>query len=494
MKYNYKIIVLFFVFLFGMQSCTDNNDTLYIPAELQIHNFIWKGLNQYYLWQANVPDLADDRFDNQNQLNDFLYTNGTPENLFQQLLFKPVSLFPANGEAVDRFSVLVNDYTYLENLFQGITTNNGVVFKIVRKSIGSPELFGWVKYVIPNSDAASKNIHRGDVFYAVNGIDLNESNYKSLLQNTNYTLNLADYNNGLITPNGISVDLTKTQLTENPILYSQIITLGSHKVAYLVYNGFTSNFDNQLNTVFGQFLAGGATHLILDLRYNPGGSIRTATRLASMITGQFNGQLFAKQQWNNKLQSFYEAHNPNALVNNFTNTVDNGVAINSLNLSKVYVLTSKSTASASELVINGLKPYINVIQIGDVTIGKNVGSITLYDSMDFSASNRNPNHKYAMQPLVIKTINKAGFGDYQNGLAPTISLIEDIGNLNQLGNINEPLLSAALGHITANGRVMKENPMKTFENFMDSKAMEPFSSEMHFEIPKGSEKVLKFIK
>ena len=131
MKYNYKLIVLFFVFLFGLQSCTDNNDTLDIPAELQIHNFIWKGLNQYYLWQADVPDLADDRFDSQTQLNDFLYTKGTPENLFQQLLFKPASLNTVPGEAVDRFSVLVNDYTYLENLFQGITTNNGVVFKIV---------------------------------------------------------------------------------------------------------------------------------------------------------------------------------------------------------------------------------------------------------------------------------------------------------------------------------------------------------------------------
>jgi len=106
-----------------------------------------------------------------------------------------------------------------------------------------------------------------------------------------------------------------------------------------------------------------------------------------------------------------------------------------------------------------------VIQIGDVTVGKNVGSTTLYDSPDFSASNRNPNHKYAMQPLVIKTINKVGFGDYQNGLIPTISLTEDIGNLSQLGNINEPLLSTALGHISANGRMMKSNPTKTFDTF-----------------------------
>jgi len=97
-----------------------------------------------------------------------------------------------------------------------------------------------------------------------------------------------------------------------------------------------------------------------------------------------------------------------------------------LNLTKVYIITTKSTASASELVINGLKPFINVIQIGDVTTGKNVGSITLYDSPTFEKEGVNPSHKYAMQPLVLKIVNADGFGDYQSGLVPTFQQAETI--------------------------------------------------------------------
>ena len=355
MKHAYKILVVLFISTFYFGSCSDFDDSLHIPSDLQVQNFIWKGLNLYYLWQGDVSDLSDNRFSNQAQLNDFLYTKGTPEALFQDLLFKPISRYPRN-EAVDRFSILVNDYTYLENLFQGITTNNGVDFGLKYKSGSTTDIFGWVRYIIPNSDASTKAIHRGTIFYAIDGIPLTVSNYQSLLESDNYTLNLADYDNGNITPNGQSVTLSKTQLTENPIFYTDIINIGNHKVAYLVYNSFTANFDSQLNDVFGNFLAAGATHLVLDLRYNSGGSVESATRLASMITGQFEGQLFAKEHWNQKIQSYYESNHPDYLVNNFKNNIGNGTAINSLRLSKVYILTSKSSASASELVINGLKP------------------------------------------------------------------------------------------------------------------------------------------
>ena len=107
-----------------------------------------------------------------------------------------------------------------------------------------------------------------------------------------------------------------------------------------------------------------------------------------MITGQFTGKVFAKQQWNAKINAYFEAENPAALFNYFTDKMENA-AINSLKLSKVYILTSKSSASASELVINGLKPHITVVQIGDVTVGKNVGSVTVYDSPTFGKENRN---------------------------------------------------------------------------------------------------------
>ena len=132
-----------------------------------------------------------------------------------------------------------------------------------------------------------------------------------------------------------------------------------------------------------------------------------------------------------------------------------------------------------------------MIQIGDATTGKNVASVTLYDSSNFSAKNRNPSHRYAMQPLVLKMINKDGFGEYQDGLQPNIALEEDLGNLIPLGNTDEPLLSTALGHITANGRMMKPNPVKIFEEFKDAKSIQPFGTDMHLnEVPKDFYKTL----
>lgn len=474
MKRAYYILILLLSFVTIFQSCEDFDDT---ASELPIQNFIWKGLNLYYLWKDDVPDLADSRFSTQGDLDNYLSATPNPKVLFENLLFKPVSKFPTG--AVDRFSVIVDDFSVLENSFQGISTNNGVDFGLRYKSGTSGPIFGWVRYIIPNSDAASKNIKRGDIFYAVNGVTLTADNFRTLLANETYTLNFADFDNGNITPNGRSLSLTKTQLVENPVLITQIIPLGSKIVAYLMYNSFTSNFETQLNQAFAQIKAAGATHLVLDLRYNSGGSVQTATYLASMITGQFSSQVFAKQQWNAQVQSFFEANSPAQLVNNFTNTLANGQSINSLNLSKVYILTTRSSASASELVINGLKPYINVVQIGDVTAGKNVGSITLYDSPNFRKENRSTAHKYAMQPIVLKIVNKTGFGDYQNGLTPTIELKENLGNLGQLGNTTEPLLSTALGHISVNGRMMFRNPIRDFTTFADSKSLRPAGTDMY---------------
>ncbi len=187
MKKQFSVILGILLLVFGLFSCTNEEDSLQVPADLQVQDFIWKGLNLYYLWQADVTDLSDRRFADQQQLNLFLKSKSTPEQLFQDLLNKPISNFQ-QSEAIDRFSIMVNDYTYLENLFQGVTLNNGVKFGLKYKNGSSTEVFGWVKYIMPNSDAATKNISRGEIFYAVNGVSLNADNYQSLLNNTNYTL------------------------------------------------------------------------------------------------------------------------------------------------------------------------------------------------------------------------------------------------------------------------------------------------------------------
>jgi hypothetical protein len=303
------IIILVFFTLYG---CEKNDDSLNVPAELEVQNFIWKGLNLYYLWQDDVPDLADDRFANQGELNTYLSNFNDPFALFNNLRVDP---------SIDRFSVLVEDYVFLENLFQGVTKNNGMEFTLRFKPGSQTDIYGVVNYVIPNSDAEAKNITRGMIFYAVDGQTLTVDNYRNLIAANSYTINLANFDNGAITPNGTSILLTKTELTENPVFLTKVIQTSNQKVGYLMYNGFTANYDLQLNQAFGTLKSEGVTDLVLDLRYNGGGSVLTATRLASMITGQFNGQLFAKQQWNSKIQAYFEENNPAQLVNNFTNTI-----------------------------------------------------------------------------------------------------------------------------------------------------------------------------
>jgi C-terminal processing protease CtpA/Prc len=451
-------------------SCSDDFDDN--PKSKSVNDFIWKGLNQYYYWLEDSPDLADNRFSNNSEYETFLKSFTSPRALFNHLTI---------DDQIDRFSVLFSDYIVLEQALSGTQKNNGVDFELRYINGSSTDIFGWVRYILPNSDASGKNIYRGDIFYGVNGISLTVDNYRNLLSQDTYTLNLADYNNGIITPNGNSVTLSKQPFSENPVHLVKTFPSGNNNIGYLMYNGFFSQYEDELNAAFAYFQNENITHLILDLRYNSGGSVNTATRLASMVTGQFDNQVFAKQQWNYKLEDYLNSNDPEELLNRFTTSLGNGNTINSLNLNSIYILTSENTASASELIINGLKSYINVTQIGDVTVGKNVGSITLYDSPNFRKVNINPNHKYAMQPIVLKIANNDGFSDYTNGLNPDVTQIEDISDLGVLGEVSDPLLSTALNYIDANGRVIPQVPAVIFKSFKDRKALQPMGNEMYLE-------------
>lgn len=242
MKTILRSLLFLCVLLFSLQSCEDQDD-IAAPSNLQVNDFIWKGLNQFYLWQADVPNLADNRFSNQGALNSFLNGYSSPENLFQSLLNKPASKFP-KGEAIDRFSWIVEDYSVLEDELQGTSKNTGIDFRLSVIKGSESDLVGFVRYVIPNSDASTKDIKRGDLFTAVNGTKLTISNYKQLLDPDSYTLNLAQYNGGILESNGKSVTLVKTSLNENPILMNKVIVSGSHKIGYLMYNGFYANYDS----------------------------------------------------------------------------------------------------------------------------------------------------------------------------------------------------------------------------------------------------------
>jgi carboxyl-terminal processing protease len=481
MKNFLKTILVTFLFIAAIASCTDKDDN---ASSSPTQNFVWRGLNTYYLWQANVPNLADNKFASQIDLDDFLGKYSTPENLFNDLLYQKGT--------VDRFSVIFSDYVKLEQALTGTAKNDGVEYGLFFKTGSTTNIFGYVRYILPNSDASSKPINRGTIFYGVNGVSLTKDNYRGLLSQDNISLNLADYDNGNITPNGQSVALNKTAYSENPVFFKNVYTVGSKKIGYLMYNGFFTAYETQLNDAFSYFKNEGITDLVLDLRYNGGGSIATATRLGSMITGLPSSQVFSRQQWNSKVQG---AIDPSNFVNNFATKIDGGENINSLNLAKLYVLTTGSTASASELVINSLKAHINVVQIGTKTVGKNVGSITLYDTKNFTrpSSGVSANSNYAMQPLVLKTTDKNGFGEYQNGISPDAGneLREDLTNLGVLGNVTEPLLAKAISLITGIPRLSNKYSIKSFETVQD-KSVRDLENEMYLdEYPDDLKKILK---
>ena len=427
-------------FLLGTSNYTGND------VDLRVRDFIWKGLNAYYLWQADVQNLQDKRFgslsdtkaDKNKSYTQFLKSFSDPKDLFYNGLLN-------NYKRIDRFSYITDNYIDLENQFKGITAGLGMNYSFgLVKKLGI--YLAYVRYVVPNSEAERKGLQRGDVILSVNNQQLTRTNFQQLLQKTPI-ISFATYRfvNDKFEPTGKTYTLRQEQTPENPVLIHKVFNKGGKKIAYLMYNAFVADFDEALNNAFADLKAQGVTDLILDLRYNGGGSVSTATYLASMITGQFAGQVFAVERWNNKVQP----HRGNSREYFTDNIVKDSrkIAINSLRMSKVYIITSENTASASELVINGLKPYIQVVQVGATTIGKNQGSVTIYDYIDTQGKVKNPKHKWAMQPLVMKIENAKGVGDYVNGLSPNI-FIEEIGsNLGVLGDEREPILARALQEI-----------------------------------------------
>lgn len=451
-------------------------------AEVAVQDFMWKAMNLWYFWQGDVPDLADDRFTNDADYTDFLESEANPEDFFfNKLLF-----------ADDRFSFLSDDYVELTQNLSGISRSNGLEFGLFLFS-DSDDIFGYVRYIVPNSDAATKNIARGELFTGVDGQTLNINNYTDLLfgDNATYVLNMADISGETITPNGKEVTLTKQEnLVENPVFIVKSFEVSGQTIGYLMYNAFTNEFDTELNNAFGQLKSENVTDLILDLRYNSGGSVNSSRLLSSMIYGPNTDELYIRQRWNDKIQAAFDDSD---LEDYFADQLDNGTALNSLNLDRVYILTTGSTASASELVINGLDPYIDVVTIGTATTGKNEFSLTMVDDPDregapfiYTPSRENqinPDNSWAIQPLVGRNENAAGFSDYTNGLSPDIELDEDLENLGVLGDINEPLLARAIQEITGVSAKMDFSVQMPVNLFSSSKMFQPIRDNMILDKP-----------
>ena len=469
MKLKYLFNALFLTLVFISCSRDDNNDTGSTTKPDEINNFVWKAMNSWYYWQPNVPNLADSFDDNQTTYANFL--NGkTPDKLFYSLLYQ--------RGTIDIFSWIENnnEVVYSSKIAE-VEKSGGFDIGIYPKDNTNTTAVALVNYVVPNSPAALAGLKRGDVITKVNGSPLTLNN-SDLLYNNQVTVTLAATvqltSTGLITTDKTSsISITQADIDENPIAYYEKKVYGTKNIGYLVFNAFKADYNDELNAAFAQMKADGINELVLDLRYNGGGSLETAVALAGMINGNYSGSPYVFLDFNNKHNSedgfdyLSNQMNTYSLVNNRPEK-SGTQTINSLNLTKVYVLVNFQTASASELTVQCLKKYVNVVTIGYDTVGKFVGSITLYDSpaQDYTSyTNRNTKHNWQLQPITFSYYNKDKDVNPEF-ITPNyeVNPYSIFNNLTAFGDVRDPFLKKALELITGQSFRMGNTSTSSFEN------------------------------
>ncbi|MBC3784450.1 S41 family peptidase [Spirosoma utsteinense] len=417
---------------FLMTSCKDAENVAPVTSlsetasDADVNKWVLDTMSTWYYWNDKLPanpNLAQD-----------------PESFFESLLYKN----PSDG---DRFSWIQKSADELRSSLSGSTKTDGMEFQLYRQPGGTNALVGSVLYVLPGSPADKAGIKRGDLFTSLNGQPLTTTNYGDLFGSLGdvRSYGFSTVQNGQLSNTSTPKQVTATVFQENPVFKDSVYTMGGKTIGYLVYNQFINgpggfddhSYDQQVDNVFAKFKARGVNELVLDLRYNPGGSVTAAVNLASLISPKAtNSTIFASYEYNKAFMDYIRSEGAiDQLRYPFVSKAQN---IGS-NLQRVFVLTTGRTASASELVINGLKPYMNVVTIGDTTVGKNVGSQTFYDPTG--------RIKWGIQPIITKIFNAKGQSDYTNGFAPNTLAFEPL-NPKAFGDITETMLGEAFYQIT----------------------------------------------
>jgi len=426
-------ILFLFIGFFALSACTNTDDSG-IGTELtnqKTNQWIYKIMNENYLWYDDMPEKNNIDF------------NQDPGQFFSKLL--------SDKDGVDKH--WLTSHLYFSHIDKKQTSTKSISETeptygfdyAVYGDENTNYYYPRVLYVLPNSPAERAGLERDDWITGINGGENNIYDYSVLDGGDGITLNLrkVDYEKGGWINKGTLALTPAEVLPNNPLFKDSVYVYGDKKIGYLVYNHFSSQaegatdgaYDTQMTSLFSQFKSEGVNEFVLDLRFNGGGLVSSARLLSSLLAPAKDlGQTFCELIYNdkNKKNSVY--------------SLDNTVSSSNLNLTRLYVLTGRTTASASEAVINCLRPYMDVRVIGDETLGKAVGSNPYGEKEEY---------EWILHPITFSIVNKEGKADYgQVGFAPNVYIYEydPIIELYPLGDTREILLSVAIEEITRKSR------------------------------------------
>ncbi len=336
----------------------EENASLYYYANL----FAFNIMRTYYLWVDEVSD----------EMADWTYGTDPVEKV------KAVRYKDSSGEPVDKWTQLLPDYRSFLGSITGNTLSFGFEFVLYYADSSKKKVCMVVKYTYEDSPAREAGLKRGDVIFTLDGEEMTVDNYSTLItekiyEGTTVKLGLSQ---------GGSLSLTARQMYENPVQTVRTLNADGKAIGYLHFTGFTMDACRDLETAFRGFCQDGIEELVLDLRYNGGGYSLTGSVLGSMLAPPevVSAQsVFNMDVYNSTLSKQMEEEDyisrfaPEFEITSGDDTFTVHPAQVNPGIKKLWVIVSDNTASASEALICGLKPYMDVTLVGEQTYGKFCG-------------------------------------------------------------------------------------------------------------------------
>jgi len=427
-----RLLPLLYILLVFSISCKKNNtdvQTLPEPKDSSqlVNRWMLDSMLKYYLW---IDELS----------------------VYPSLEQNHLSFFNSLLSSKDRFSQLVSGSN--SNTDPNSFNRFGFNYLLVNiPDYSTSEYILVVTLVVPGSPSYMNGLVRGNYFSRVNGQKITESNKSQIISSlsNSSTLKLTELENkNAEWKEKAIISITPFIFENRPVLYKKIFTKGNIHTGYVLYNGFNEQFDKDILDVFDTLKSKSISELIIDMRYNQGGSIATASKISAVLLKSIKASdvfaIFKGNKRNGTIsQSFERAISTS---NNIYKRNFQILRAGSLNLNRVFLLTGETSASATEVLINNLKPYIQVVHIGEKTFGKNIAT-TLIRHSTFTGQ-----QSLTIIPEVFSIYNSNNLGDYIEGIIPHKS-IKEFSQLPLLEthSVDDPLTSAALFDIYGTNKV-----------------------------------------